>query len=168
MRIYQPFKICTLRGAARADSLDVPNGITRHSNNWRIYGSISAHACTRLKQVQFPPQVSGSSGGSWPLPGQVDGSTAAGSREPGSSDSINSRIQMMKTEARPHGSIRCLLQVIYQKESTAKQKPRQFVSYLTEFVTRYRNDASSPALLAVPLATPVPQFWFANPGHQKI
>ena len=68
--------------------LDVSNGITRYIYIWRICGStrrdeteFQRSQCARSKQVQFPPQVSPARH-DWPS--QVDGSTAAGSHDPGS------------------------------------------------------------------------------------
>ena len=122
------------------------------SRRWIRISAPSLHACAMSKQVQFPPQVSPDlPSGSWPLPGQSDGSTAMVSRDPGSSeegrntrrrldigkgpDDENGRSAVLLLffvnnafPACTHGLKRHSLQPISRKESTAKEERNQLES----------------------------------------
>ena len=52
----------------------------------QIVGSLAARVAALETGAVSASSVSGSPSGSWPLPGQIDGSTATGSRDPSSLD----------------------------------------------------------------------------------
>ena len=75
------------------------------SQRWNRISALSAHACARSKQVQFPPQVSPARQDLGPHLDRLTGSTAAGSHEiqghlkktgTQDADSIPSQVQMIK------------------------------------------------------------------------
>ena len=169
------------------DSPDSKQYLVAHtiSGNCQAVGSLAARVSALEAGAASASSVSGSAG-SWPLPGQVDGSTAAGSHDPGSSkedrntrrrldkfsspDDENARSAVLLRFPYPHGPERHLLQPMCQTESTAKQEPHQLDSYFTQEpgAKNFWQDAGMMASLiqlTVPSVTPVAQFWFVNPSH---
>ena len=99
----------------------------------QVVGGLAARVAASEVGAVSPSSVPGSAG-SWPLAGQVDGSTAAGSHDPVSgiqdADLINCQVQItvfLRTMPcwRVRISKRHLFQPMCQTESTAKQEPHE-------------------------------------------
>ena len=79
--------VSSLLGLPMSNRLPVPF-LPRwsHAQRWNRISAPSLHACARSKQALFLPQLSPARHDlAWPSLGQVDGSIAAGSHDPGSS-----------------------------------------------------------------------------------
>ena len=84
---------------------NTPGGLApRLTERKQNFIALTARMCKFETGVNSSSNVSGSLGGSWPLPGQIDGPTAAGSHDQGylkmarlqGAELINSQVQMMK------------------------------------------------------------------------